>query len=236
MIIAERPCAKGNFRKGRNLPVGMKVDQITIHVTEGSAASVRNWFNNPAAEVSAHYMVTKAGEIDQFVDEDDTAFHNGRIHAPTAPLVLERPNVNPNAYSIGIEHEGDGKSDLTPAQRAASAALIADISVRRKIPIDQRHVVGHGQVYAKKSCPGKIDVHALLVAALAETVAPGTTVPVPSVRPTKPLVRWSPYHMDWLIIPRVVSNDEWYFIRGSVVGKMALTRAASPLSVLKEDA
>jgi hypothetical protein len=232
MIIAERPCAKGNFRHGR--PAGIKVDMITIHVTEGSAASVRNWFNNPAAEVSAHYMVTKAGEIDQFVDEDDTAFHNGRVFTPTAPLVLERPNVNPNAYSIGIEHEGDGKSDLTPAQRAASAQLIADISARRKIPIDQRHVVGHRQVYAKKSCPGKIDVHALLVVALAATVAP--VPPSLTALPVKPLVRWSPYHMDWLIIPRVVSNDEWYFIRGSVVGKMALTRAASPLSVLKEEA
>jgi hypothetical protein len=105
-----------NHREGRN---GHVPDLVVIHVTEGDAHSVRSWFNNPVAEVSAHYMVCKDGAIDRFVAEDDTAWHAGRVDHPTADLVLARPGVNPNAYSIGIEHEGSGTEPLTEPQEGA---------------------------------------------------------------------------------------------------------------------
>lgn len=212
MNIVQRPCAPGNFRRGRALPAGMQVDQITIHVTEGTASSVRAWFADPAADVSAHYMVTKTGAIDQFVDEGDTAYHNGRVSEPTAPLVLQRPGVNPNVYSIGIEHEGDGNDDLTQAQTGASLELIADI-VRRHpaIQMNRRHIVGHREVYRRKTCPGAINVDALVGGVLA------TVPPAPS-RPDAPVVVWSDYLKDWLVVVRVVSDTEWYFVPAKAVG------------------
>jgi hypothetical protein len=231
MTIVRRPVAIGNYRRGRALPAGMEIDQITIHVTEGSAASVRQWFNDPAANVSAHYMVTKLGAIDQFVDENDTAYHNGRVDHPTAPLVLERPNVNPNAWAIGIEHEGTGHEELTPAQRAASTWLISDIVRRRPaVKVDRRHIVGHHEVYAKKPCPGAINVDAL-VAAVAAGWAPVIATLASSARPPAPIVVWSDYLHDWLVVIRVVNDREWYFLPAKALGSaQAPSRAAAPLS------
>lgn len=161
-----------NFTRGRHSQYGL--DLIVIHVTEGSAASVIGFFHQfrPDNPTSAHYMVQKDGEVVQFVDEADTAYHAGRVDHPTAQLVIDREPANPNGYSIGIEHEGDGQHELTDPQRAASLALIRDIAKRHSIPIDRRHIVGHHEIYAPKTCPGAIDVDRLVTeAALPEDAA-----------------------------------------------------------------
>ncbi|MDD1678749.1 MAG: N-acetylmuramoyl-L-alanine amidase [Methanomicrobiales archaeon] len=159
MAVIEHPLAT-NYHSGRHSPY--RVDLIVIHVTEGDAASVVAWFSDPAADVSAHYMVRKDGAVVQFVDEGDTAWHAGRVHGCTASLVLERMPANPNGYSIGIEHEGDGTHELTTEQRAASVALIRDIANRHGIPLDRTHIVGHREIYDFKTCPGAIDVDVLV--------------------------------------------------------------------------
>lgn len=138
------------------------IDMIVIHVTEGDAGSVRSWFRDPDANVSAHYMVRKDGVVEQFVREEDTAWHAGRVERPTAELVIEREGANPNSYAIGIEHEGDGRHELTDAQRVASVDLIRDICARRSIPIDRTHIVGHHEIFAPKTCPGAISVDRLV--------------------------------------------------------------------------
>lgn len=190
---------------------GMAIDMVTIHVTEGSAASVRSWFAAPAAQVSAHYMVCVDGAIDQFVREEDQAWHNGRVDHPTAPLVVARPNVNPNRFSVGIEHEGTGTAPLTAPQRAASVALIRDICTRRRIPFDRTHIVGHREVFSRKTCPGAIDVDALVREA------------TPGAKPAPRLV-WSPYMRDFLIVTEVRSDTEWSYVRLSeAVSDRALT-------------
>lgn len=152
-----------NYQSGRRS--AWPLDLIVVHVTEGSADSVIDWFSNPAADVSAHYMVRKDGVVVQFVEESDTAWHAGRIHGCTASLVLERMPSNPNGYSIGIEHEGDGQHEMTPEQHAASVELIREITKRHGIPINRTHIVGHREIYDLKTCPGAIDVDALVRAA-----------------------------------------------------------------------
>ena len=150
-----------NFQKGRKGP--FPPDCIVIHVTEGDAHSVRAWFKDPAANVSAHYMVTKTGEVVHFVHEYDTAWANGRVDHPTAALVLERATINPNWWTISIEHEGDGTHELTDPQRAASLALMRDIQTRHhRITFDRRHILGHREIYSLKTCPGAIDVDRLV--------------------------------------------------------------------------
>lgn len=213
-----------NHTPGRPRPI----DMIVIHVTEGSASSVRSWFNANAAQVSAHYMVCMDGTIDQFVSEDDQAWHAGRVDHPTAPLVIERPHINPNAYSIGIEHEGTGTQPLTAAQRAASVELIRDICTRRNIPIDRTHVVGHHEVYSLKTCPGAIDVNAL-VALAANPVT--SSVPVPFTGPA-PRIVWSDFLGDYLVVTRVASDTDWSFVQLKHVGKLVPTKANAPLSTM----
>lgn len=230
LLTIKRALLPINFRAGRAGPFA--VDVIVIHVTEGDAASVVDWFSNPKANkgepsnVSAHYMVRKDGVVVQFVDEDDTAWHAGRVSAPTAQLVIDRSPTNPNSYSIGIEHEGSGREPLTPAQRLASVNLIRDICARRGITIDRTHVVGHHEIFAPKFCPGAIDVDALVqdAAKTIATVADGPPAEVPRVV-------YSPHLGDYLIVTKYVSDGEWYFIPAKKVGHFVDgTRAGTPLS------
>lgn len=217
-----------NFAEGRNGPFA--VDMIVCHVTEGDAASVVSWFNTPKGPknpnpVSAHYLVRKNGQILQFVDESDTAWHAGRIQAPTAPLVLERITVNPNTYSIGIEHEGSGREELTDAQRASSIALIADICARHHIPIDREHIVGHHEIFSGKTCPGGISV-TRLVAAVKELAPSQSSKPVGDY----PRVVWSNFQRDYLVVTQYVSDTDWSFRTLAELSLITGHKASTPLS------
>jgi N-acetylmuramoyl-L-alanine amidase len=221
-LAITRRSAGDNFHAGR---AGTAIDMLVIHVTEGNRDSVRDWFANDGSDVSAHYQVCTDGTIDQFVAEDDTAFHAGRVLNPTAPLVLERPGINPNLYAIGIEHEGDGKHELAPKQRAASLELQLDICRRRPgIKLSRRHIVGHHEVYAAKTCPGAIDVDRLV--AELQSAAPH------ALRPSPPQLVWSEFANDWLVVTRVVRDTEWYFVPLKTIGRVPVTRAETPLSAM----
>ena len=148
--------AAGNYRNFR--PGNPKIDMIVIHVIEGTLQSCDNWFNNPASGVSAHYGIGLRRELHQYVKEEHSAYHAGRINNPSASLVISRPGINPNNYSIGIEHEGTAVSVWPDTMYEDSARLVAEIAKRHNIPLDRVHVVGHHEIYAPKSCPGKGDV------------------------------------------------------------------------------
>jgi hypothetical protein len=169
-------CAPGNFRAGRPLayqPIG-----IVVHVMEGTLDGTDRWFNDPSAKVSSHYGVGVDGSVHQYVAEQDTAFHAGIVVNPTAPLVIARPNVNPNFYTIGIEHEGNAADAWTVPQSAASAALVADIAARWDIVLDTEYVFAHHEVRASKSCPGSIEkVREILDLAIAQNGAAHTAAP-----------------------------------------------------------
>jgi len=67
---------------------------------------------------------------------------------------LLKPGVNPNFYTIGIEHEGKPDDVWPDAQIAASAALVGEVAARWKIPLDNMHVIPHHQIRSTKTCPG----------------------------------------------------------------------------------
>lgn len=143
-----------NFSVGRG---GFKPEAIVIHIMEGSLAGTDAWFQNipEASKVSAHYGIGKNGQIHQYVKETDAAWHAGR-KSSNAPfhLVQERPLVNPNKYTIGIEHEGKADDPWSAEMYEASAALIKDICHRWDIPIERKFIIGHREIYTVKSCPG----------------------------------------------------------------------------------
>ncbi len=133
-------------------------EAIVIHIMEGSLAGTDSWFRDPRSKVSAHYGVGKNGEVHRYVAETNTAWHAGRVNAPSWPLIRKAANglfVNPNLYTIGIEHEGREDTDWSEAMYQTSAALIRDICTRWNIPIDREHIIGHHEIYALKTCPGK---------------------------------------------------------------------------------
>jgi MYXO-CTERM domain-containing protein len=106
---------------------------IIIHTTQGSYGGTINWFQNPAAEVSSHYVVRSSdGEITQMVDDRDIAWHIACF----------------NAHSIGIEHEGfvdDPGTWYTEAMYSESARLTAWLADTYAIPKDRAHIMGHGE-------------------------------------------------------------------------------------------
>ncbi|HEY7625174.1 MAG TPA: N-acetylmuramoyl-L-alanine amidase [Candidatus Limnocylindria bacterium] len=123
------PAARANYDVGRTAPIVA----IVIHETDGSYTSAVNWFQNPRAQVSAHYLVRAyGGGIIQFVAESDTAYH-ARVANP---------------WSIGIEHEFDPRHAIwhTDAQYRASALLVCAIARRYGIPVDRSHIIGHNEV------------------------------------------------------------------------------------------
>lgn len=170
LVIKQVPAHPSNYRPGRG---GQSVVGIVIHIEQGTATGTDAWFANPAATVSAHYSISKSGEIHQHVAEVDTAFHAGIVDRPMWWFAVQSPN-RVNSCTIGIEHEGVATEDLTPAQYSASSALIADICRRRLIPIDSNHIVPHHSIRASKPCPGVVDMGKLI--GLAKAVGVPTPV------------------------------------------------------------
>lgn len=148
-------CNKSSGRQG------YRPEAFVIHIMDDeSIANVDSWFNTPKSRtnslpVSAHYGVAKVGAVHQYVQEMDTAWHAGRVRAPTWNLI--KTGVNPNLYTIGIEHEGKPDDDWTDAMYESSASVIATASQRWSIPLDRDHVIGHYEIFAPKAyCPGRM--------------------------------------------------------------------------------
>ena len=109
------------------------IQKLVIHVAEGGFASTYQWFKNPAAQASAHYVVSSTGEIAQMVPERDIAWHAG--------------NWDVNVESVGIEHAGyTNVTQFPDVQYRSSARLAGAITSRYLIPPDRHHVIGHNEV------------------------------------------------------------------------------------------
>jgi len=143
-------CPESNFRKGR--PFGFRPEAIVVHIMDGTFAAGEGVFLGEGTQKSAHYGISKDGVIHQYVDEHDTAFHAGVVVNPKWALL--KKGVNPNLYTIGIEHEGRPDDVWPEAQLAASAGLIGEIVARWEIPVDALHLVQHHLIRASKTCPG----------------------------------------------------------------------------------
>ncbi len=122
-----------------------QINRIVIHVVQGSWAGAINWFNDPRAGVSAHYVVRRSdGKIGQCVRDQDIAYHAG--------------NLEWNKTAIGIEHEGyaDNQGNWTDSMLRSSARLSANLCKKWSIPIDRDHIVGHVEVPGSTHyCPGR---------------------------------------------------------------------------------
>ncbi len=161
MNIKEVPSP--NFTPGRK---AYKPEAIVIHIMEGTLTGTDTWFSTPASKVSAHYGIGLNGEIHRYVKEQNTAWHAGRVDAPSWSQIKKTANglyINPNYYTIGIEHEGNTATQWSDAMYRASSALIDEIATRWSIAKDRDHVVGHHEIYSLKTCPGsRVDFGRLL--------------------------------------------------------------------------
>jgi len=133
-------------------PEGVPIDMLVIHYTGmRSAKAALTRMCDPAAEVSAHYMIDEAGDIVALVAEDKRAWHAG--------LSFWRGETNVNGRSIGIELANPGHEfGYRPFPEAQMAALIELAKgILARWPIPARNVVGHSDVAPRrKQDPGEL--------------------------------------------------------------------------------
>ena len=139
-----------NFREGRG---GRKIIAIVDHITAGLMPGCLSWMQNPKAQASAHYLVTRDGRIYQLVKDEDTAWHAGIVNKPSWPLY---DRTNPNRYTLGIEHEGLPNEPLAEPQYQATLWLHRQLVNKHGIPVDRDHIIGHYRIDSvnKANCPG----------------------------------------------------------------------------------
>ncbi|MCX4649173.1 MULTISPECIES: N-acetylmuramoyl-L-alanine amidase [unclassified Streptomyces] len=128
------PASTSNYTASSR-PTSYPLNYVIIHVTQETYADALAIFQNPAKQVSAHYVVRSSdGHIAQCVRERNIAWHAG--------------NWDYNTRSIGIEHEGwvDQPEYFTDALYQSSANLTAAICAKYGIPMDRAHILGHSEV------------------------------------------------------------------------------------------
>jgi len=215
-------CASRNFRVGRT---NHAVEALVLHIIEGSQIGCDATFldNNLVEPRSAHYSISKTGEIHHYVLEKDTAFHAGKLVNPSWPG-LKRSNgayVNPNLYSIGIEHEGRATDEWTDELYAASAALLREISQRHPAlkTLSRNNVALHREIRADKSCPGfKLNLDRLMDAVNAAAIAPNGEPKVVRIRTRVNLRDGRPSTKAPVV--RVIPEDQLINVVGYVKGEL----------------
>ncbi|MEC9345805.1 MAG: N-acetylmuramoyl-L-alanine amidase [Pseudomonadota bacterium] len=153
--VRERPSPNHNDRRGR------AVDMLLLHYTGmRSAAEALERLCDPAAEVSAHWLVEEDGTVWRLVDEDRRAWHAGRAWWAGESDI--------NACSIGVEIHNPGHEfgyrEFPEAQVEAVIHLCRGILGRHAIPAAR--VLGHSDVAPlRKADPGELFPWARLAAA-----------------------------------------------------------------------
>jgi len=141
-------------------PAGQPIDMLVLHYTGmecGEAALAR--LCDPAAEVSAHYLIEEDGTVFQLVPEHRRAWHAG--------VAVWRGHTDINSRSVGIElvnrgHEW-GYRPFAEAQIAALIPLCQGIVAR--YGIEARNVTGHSDIAPnRKEDPGEFFPWARLAA------------------------------------------------------------------------
>ena len=136
----------------RALPVSTPISMVVLHYTGmQTGAEAEERLVDPAAKVSAHYLIGEDGEVVRLVPEAKRAWHAGRSYW--------RGLTDVNSASIGIElvnpgHEW-GYRAFPTAQMEALLPLLARIVKTHDVP--RANVVGHSDVApARKDDPGEL--------------------------------------------------------------------------------
>lgn len=140
---------------------GRQIDILLLHYTgmkSGEEAIAR--LRDPAAKVSAHYVVEEDGRIFHLVPEERRAWHAG--------VSSWRGEANTNARSIGIEIVNPGHEWGYRAFPATQMQSVRELSlaILSRHPIPPRNVIGHSDVAPlRKEDPGELFDWAGLAAA-----------------------------------------------------------------------
>lgn len=146
--------------------VGCEPEVIIIHCIslppgEYGGDHVRRFFQNQLSadehpyfesmahlQVSAHFLINRDGNVDQFVSTNERAWHAGES------VCLEKPKVN--NFSIGIELEGlDTDRQGFSSEQYQSLALLTKTVMSAYPKIKKQHLFAHSDIApGRKPDPG----------------------------------------------------------------------------------
>lgn len=157
---------------------GVPVDTVVLHYTGmASAAAALDRLCDPAAAVSAHYVVLEDGTVLRLVPETAVAWHAG--------VSAWRGRTGLNARSIGIEIVNAGHDGGLPAYPPAQIAAVIDLTraAIRRWQVPAAGLVGHGDTAPmRRADPGERFPWSVLAAAglgIWPAAAPSTPTPWP---------------------------------------------------------
>lgn len=157
LAVAFTPAHSSNFTSGGLI----SYDYVVVHTMQGYYGGSISWFQNPDANVSAHYVMrSDDGEVTQMVRHADRAWHVG----------------NSNSYALGIEHEGFIAEEgwYTWETYLSSARLARWMCEEFEIPIDRDHIVGHVELPNQSHTdPGDLWDWGLYMALIRDVVPEG---------------------------------------------------------------
>lgn len=148
MSMTRLDCPSPNFDDRRD---GKTVRYVIVHYTGmDTAATALRRMCDPAAKVSAHYMIDEDGGLRALVAEDRRAWHAGES--------FWRGETDINSVSIGIELVNRGHAlgyhDFAARQIDAFRELAQDLRKRYAMPPD--NILGHADVAPlRKDDPGE---------------------------------------------------------------------------------
>ena len=164
-FATKRPITPNNYDVGRS---GQKVKAVVMHIAAGSMAGIFPTFNDPNRLASAHFAIGKDGTIEQYVSIDDTAYavgmryKDGNWYNPRGVLSKPtwmgmQPPLNPNLYTISVEHEGQPEDQWTQPMYDSNNRLLQWIAMQIDIMyVVHQTLIGHYEIdpVDRPNCPG----------------------------------------------------------------------------------
>lgn len=155
MKVHHQPSPNFNRR-----PEGAVIDTVVLHYTGmPSAEGALERLTDPAAEVSAHYLIDEDGRLVKLVEEDHRAWHAG------VSAWAGQHNLNHNSIGIELVNPGHefGYRPFPARQIDTLLELLAGIRERHRIP--KRRYLGHSDIApSRKIDPGELFPWARLAA------------------------------------------------------------------------
>jgi N-acetyl-anhydromuramyl-L-alanine amidase AmpD len=159
-----KPSPNFGYPKGAHGRDGQHIRGIVFHRAEGSLQAACSTFADPAPDgdptraVSAHIIFGKGGEIVQFVDFNDAAWHAGIIDHPIDLPGWYLDGGNPNLKTLGIETEGTHLEPLTAIQVSQLNRFLRWVMPQTGLPCSYNCWLGHYRFDSinRLNCPGPL--------------------------------------------------------------------------------
>jgi N-acetylmuramoyl-L-alanine amidase len=111
------------------------IKYVIVHSTGGTATSSIDWFKNPKAQASAHYLIDKKGNLYIFAEDNFITWHAGKSKWGA--------DEGLNSISIGIELENLNNGIDSYSKNQIQIALKLCIDLAKKYGISRNNILRH---------------------------------------------------------------------------------------------